>query len=136
MGLKESIEKNFTIWFLSAILGAFLVGIGAYESIIRITGQTVANRADIVRSTKELESLRKKERFLSLFLRYEQAKSFEDKAEARDALDQYIESFIDEADKAESVVKVGKGSGKQTTISFPDNSKWLVPPDFRSATKK
>lgn len=136
MGLKESIEKNSMIWFLGAVLTAFLAGIGAYEGTIRITGQTVANRADIVHSTKELEALRKKDRFLSLFLRYEQAKSFEDKAEARDALDQYIDSFIDEADKSESVVRIGKGSGKQTTISFPDGSRWLVPPDFRSAIKK
>ena len=133
MGFKETIEKNAIIWFLSALLTAFLAGIGAYESVIRITGQTVVNRSDIDQSKKELSSLNKEVRFLSLFLRYEQAKAFEDKAQARDALDQYIERFIDEADKSESVVKIGKGSGKQTTITFQDGSRWLVPPDFRSA---
>ena len=136
MGFKETIEKNAIIWFLSALLTAFLAGIGAYESVIRITGQTVVNRSDIDQSKKELSALHKQVKFLSLFLRYEQAKSFEDKAQARDALDHYIERFIDEADKAESVVKIGKGSGKQTTITFPDGSRWLVPPDFRSAVKK
>ena len=136
MGFKETIEKNTMVWFLGALLTAFLAGIGAYEGVIRISGQTVASRADIVRSTLELEALRKKERFLSLFLRYEQAKVFKDKTEARDALDKYIESFISEADKAESVVKIGRGSGRQTIITFNDGSRWLVPPDFRSAILK
>ena len=122
------------VWFLGALLTAFLAGIGAYEGIIRITGQIVTNEAVIVQSEKELEYLHKKEMFLSLYLRYEQTKTFEDKAEARDALDKYINNFIKEADKAESVVKIGKGSGKQTIISFPDGSMWMVPPDFRSAT--
>lgn len=136
MGFKETIKKNATIWFLSALLAAFLAGIGAYESVIRITGQTVVNRSDIEQSKKELTALNKEVRFLSLFLRYEQAKAIENKAQARDALDQYIERFIDEADKSESVVKIGKGSGKQTTITFHDGSRWLVPPDFRSAVLK
>ena len=136
MGFKETIEKNTMVWFLGALLTAFLAGIGAYEGVIRISGQTVANKADIVRSTWELEALHKKERFLSLFLRYEQARSFKDKVEARDALDKYIESFINEADKPESVVKVGRGSGRQTIISFHDGSRWLVPPDFHSAIMK
>lgn len=133
MGMKESIEKNSTIWFLGAMLAAFLAGIGAYEGLIRITGQTVMDASDLARSTKELEALRKKERFLSLFLRYEQAKELEQKSMARDALDLYIGKFIDEADKSESIVKIGKGGGRQTTISFPDGSIWTVPPDFRSA---
>ena len=136
MGFKETIEKNTMVWFLGALLAAFLAGIGTYEGVIRISGQTVANRADIVRSARELEALHKKERFLSLFLRYEQAKAFKDKTEARDALDKYIESFISEADKAESVVKIGRGSGRQTIITFNDGSKWLVPPDFHSAILK
>ena len=134
MGLKDTIEKNTLVWFLGALLTAFLAGMGAYEGIIRITGQAVVNRADTERSTKKMEALLKKERFLSLFLRYEQTESFEEKAEARDALDAYIKKFINEADKSESVVRIGKGSGKQVIISFPDGSEWKVPPDFRSAT--
>ena len=52
MGLKESIEKNFTVWFIGIVIGAFLAGIGAYESIIRMTGQTVATRDEIAGSAK------------------------------------------------------------------------------------
>jgi hypothetical protein len=136
MGFKETIEKNTMVWFLGTLLAAFGAGIGAYETVIRITGQRVVSKAESNQTEKELESLLKKERFLSLFLRYEQAEPLEDKSRARDALDTYIEKFIDEADKSESVVKVGKGSGKQTTITFHDGSEWIVPPDFRSAVKE
>lgn len=133
MGLKETVEKNAVIWFLATLLAGFLAGIGTYEGILRITGQTIVDKGDWDKSHKEIEGLRKKERFLSLFLRYEQAPYSEEKADARDALDEYIEKFIDEADKYESVINVRKGSRKQTTITFPDGSRWIVPSDFRSA---
>ena len=57
-----------------------------------------------------------------------------DRAAARAQLDEYILEYIDEADKSESLVRVGKGQGKQTTISFPDGSRWTVPPTFKAAT--
>ena len=43
--------------------------------------------------------------------------------------------YIDAADKSESIVAVGKGQGRQTTISFPDGSQWVVPPGFEAATR-
>jgi nitrate/nitrite-specific signal transduction histidine kinase len=82
-----------------------------------------------------LGELRKKDRFLSLFLRYEQARRPQERQAAKKALDSYINKFIDDADKAESKVKIGKGSGLQTTINFSDGSTWTVPPDFSSATR-
>lgn len=136
MGFRETIQKSNVVWFLGSLLAAFGAGIGTYESVIRITGQTVVSKAESSQTEKELESLLKEVRFLTLFLRYEQAEQFEDKAQARDALDTYIEKSIDAADKRESVVKVGKGSGKQTTITFHEGSPWIVPPDFRSAVKE
>jgi len=87
----------------------------------------------LLASTNGIKRKKKKERFLSLFLRYEQAKDFKKKSFAREALDEYIEKFIDESDRFESTIGVGKGAGKQTTINFPDKTSWIVPPDFRSA---
>ena len=59
--------------------------------------------------------------------------SNKDRRVARERLDEYILKYVDNADKSESMVAVGKGHGKQTTITFSDGSEWKVPPDFRGA---
>ena len=85
---------------------------------------------------EELAQLRKKDRFLSLFVRYGQAETLSDEqGQIRDALDDYIQRFVPAADRAETSVRVGKGSGTQTTVTFPDGWVWTVPPDFRAATE-
>ena len=85
-----------------------------------------------------------KDRFLSLYLRYALAHlepfrletSDIERKSKRDELDNYILKHIAEADKSESIVKVGKGQGKQTVVSFPDETKWTVPPAFKAAVKE
>jgi len=69
MGIKETIEKNTMLWFLGALLTAFLAGIGAFEGTLRITGQTVYSKGKFVQTVEELEAYKKKERCLFLFLR-------------------------------------------------------------------
>ena len=133
MSLKEIVEKNIVIWFLGTLLVGFLAGISTYEGIMRISGRQAVSKYEWDKAKEKIDVLKKKERFLSLFLRYEQAKDFEKKSFAREALDEYIEKFIDESDRLESTIGVGKGAGKQTTINFPDKTSWIVPPDFRSA---
>jgi len=136
MSFKETLEKNIVLWFLGTLLVGFLAGISTYEGIMRISGRQAISKDVWSNAKQNIDILKKKERFLSLFLRYEQAKEFEEKAFAREALDEYIEKFIDESDRFESTIGVGKGAGKQTTINFPDGTHWIVPPDFRSAKKK
>lgn len=86
---------------------------------------------ELTTSNKEIASYKKKDRFLSLFLRYEQ-EQFDD-PDVRDALDEYVLKFIDESEKDESFVKFGKGQARQTTVTFWDGAKWTIPPDSRAA---
>ena len=144
MGLKDKIESNAVVWFLGAIVVAFGAGIGAYEFVVRVAGLEVVPRAETNALRSQLNDVqsadvtqKKQVRFLSLYLRYTLANTplfqADDKA-ARAALDDYMTKFIDDADKSESTVAVGKGHGTQVTITFPDGSSWPVPPDFRGAT--
>ena len=139
MGLKERVENNAVIWFLGAIISGFLAGIGVYEGVLRIA------KLEVISQDREqrYEMLLTKDRFLSLYLRYALANlepfkfdaTEEDRKVAREKLDEYMMKYVDSADKSESIVAVGKGHGKQTTINFPDGSIWIVPPDFKAATK-
>jgi hypothetical protein len=104
-------------------------------------------RARLPASCAELESRvfaqSKQIRFLSLYLRYAQSNlepfkysdEYRDTQAFRTALDDYILKFIDESEKAESTVGIGKGHGTQVTVTFADGSKWDVPPGFKAATK-
>ena len=139
MGLKEQIENNAVIWFLGAVVASFLAGIGAYEGILRIAKLEVVSQD----RQQHYEMLVTKDRFMSLYLRYALSHlepfkfevTDEDRKAAKKNLDEYMLKYIESADKLESIVAVGKGHGKQTTISFPDGSDWVVPPAFRAATK-
>ncbi len=59
----------------------------------------------------------------------------EDRQLARQRLDEYMQKYVDEGDKMESIVAIGKGQGTQTTLTFPDGSVWVVPPGFHAATR-
>lgn len=138
MGLRERIENNVTVWFLGAVVTGFVAGIGTYESVLRIAHLEVVTQAQ----QEQHEMLLTKDRFLSLYLRYALANlppfsfeaSDEQRKAARQNLDEYMLQYIENADKSESQVAVGKGQGTQTTISFPDGSQWIVPPAFSAAT--
>ena len=88
------------------------------------------------------EMLLTKDRFLSLYLRYalNHLPPFrfevtdEEREASRKTLDEYMSKFIKESYKTESIVRIGKGQGKQVTIEFFDGTKWAVPPGFRAAT--
>jgi len=139
MGLKKQIENNVVIWLLGAVVTAFLAGIGTYEGILRIAKLEVVDRD----RQQRYEMLLTKDRFLSLYLRYALAHlepfcleaTDGDREAAREVLDEYVMKYVDSADRSESTVAVGKGHGKQTTITFPDGSEWIVPPAFRAATE-
>jgi hypothetical protein len=138
MGLKERVENNAVVFFSGALVAGFLAGIGAYQGIITMAKLEIVSQADLAR----VEMLEKKDRFLSLYLRYALAHlppfRFEvsdvDRDTIRDQLDTYMSDVIEEANKSQSLVAVGKGQGLQTTISFPDGSQWQVPPAFKAAT--
>lgn len=137
MNFKKRIENNVLAWFFSAIITGFVGGIGTYEAILRIAKLQVVT----LNRVAEDEMLRKKDRFLSLYLRYAlthlqpfaEKATDEDRRAAKLSLDDYILHFVDAADKSESIVAIGKGDGTQTTVRFPDGSLWDVPPDFQSA---
>ena len=137
MGLKERVENNAIVWFFGAVVTGFVAGIGAYEGVLEIAKSEVVSQDRMTRC----EMLLTKDRFTSLYLRYALAhldpfratKTDEDRSIARQNLDDYILEYVDQADKSESLVAVGKGQGTQTTIRFPDGSEWSVPPDFRGA---
>ena len=138
MGLKERVENNAAVFFAGAIVAGFLAGIGAYQGIIKFAKLEIVSQNQLAR----VEMLEKKDRFLSLYLRYALAHlppfyfeiSDEDRDAARSQLDTYLSDVIADAYKSESLVAVGKGQGRQTTISFPDGSQWRVPPAFMAAT--
>jgi len=138
MGLKARIENNALTWFLGAIVTGFGAGIGAYQGILEIAKLEVVSQE---RRT-DYEALRTKDQFLSLYLRYALSHlppfqfehTDEQRRAARDRLNNYMLDYIEAADKAESLVRVGKGHGTQTTITFPDGSQWIVPPSFEAAT--
>ena len=138
MGLKQRIEDNPAIFFLGAIVAGFLAGIGAYDATLRIARLEVVSQSRLA----DHEMLRTKDQFMSLYLRWALMHlppfGFEHTDEEREAaqqkLDAYMLGYIDTADKSESIVAVGKGQGRQTTISFPDGSQWVVPPAFEAAT--
>jgi hypothetical protein len=138
MGLKERIENNAVVWFLGAVVACFLAGIGTYEGILRIAKLEVVSQD----RQQRYEMLVTKDRFMSLYLRFALAHlepfkfevTNEDRQAAKEKLDKYMLEYIENADKSESIVAVGKGHGKQTTIKFPDGSIWVVPPAFRAAT--
>ncbi len=44
MGLKQTFENHPVIWMLGMLVTAFLAGIGAYDSILRISGSQVVAR--------------------------------------------------------------------------------------------
>ncbi len=94
-----------------------------------VVGQIELDR--LRQSAEELEKYRRKDRFLSLFLRYEQD---DRNAATRDALDDHVTKFISESEKSGEFVKFGKGQALQTTVIFWDGSSWTIPPDFRAAT--
>ena len=140
MELKKRIENHIVVFFLSAIVTGFLAGIGAYQSILRIAKLKVISQTQ----GQRFEMLATKDMFLSLYLRYALANlepfrfeaTEDERKAAREKLDEYMLKYVDAADKSESIVAVGKGHGKQTTINFPDGSSWIVPPDFRAATEE
>lgn len=138
MSLKQRIENNLVVFFLSALLAGFLAGLGAYESVLRIGGLEVASRQRLA----DLEMLRAKDRFLSLYLRwalmhlppFDHAHTDADRDAARERLDALMGEMIAAAERTDSIVAVGKGQGRQTTLRFPDGSVWTVPPAFAAAT--
>lgn len=149
MGLKERIENNAVVWLLGTVVVAFMAGIGAYEFFVRVAGLQLVPKAEVEAHQKVVDDLKSKGvaqnkqiRFLSLYLRYALANlepfkfepEFQDPA-IRTALDDYILQFIDDSEKAESTVAIGKGHGTQVTVTFPDGSRWAVPPGFKAATR-
>lgn len=150
MGLKERIESNAVAWLLGTIVVGFGAGIGAYDFVVRVAGLEVVPKTAGETCKQEVDELKnrgvaqtKQIRFLSLYLRYalanlEPFKSREDdqsRETFRTVLDEYMLKFIDESEKVESTVAIGKGHGTQVTVTFPDGSKWDVPPGFKAATK-
>ncbi len=60
MTLKQKIESNPVLWFLGALLAAFLAGIGTFKGILEIAQLEVIRRTDNPEKLKsELSSLQK-----------------------------------------------------------------------------
>ena len=138
MGLSQRVKDNPVVFFLGAITAGFAAGIGAYDATLRVARLDVVSQSQMA----DHEMLRSKDQFLSLYLRWALMNlppfGFEHTDDERQAaqqkLDAHMREYIDAADKSESMVAVGKGQGRQTTISFPDGSQWSVPPAFSAAT--
>lgn len=138
MGLSQRVKDSPVVFFLGALAAGFAAGIGGYDATLRIARLEVVSQDRLA----DHEMLRTKDRFLSLYLRWALANlppfafeiTDEDRYAAQQKLDAFMLEAIDAADKSESMVAVGKGQGRQTTITFPDGSQWSVPPAFSAAT--
>ena len=145
---RERIEGHLVIFFLGTLLTGFLAGIATHQAILKMADLRVVSSAEIQKredaiteATNHRDALLREKRFLELFLRYalsnlepfKHQEEYQNPDAFREELDNYIAEFVEEADKSDSIVAVGKGSGRQTTITFRDGSRWTVPPAFRSA---
>ena len=58
--IKETIERNVTIWLLSTLLTGFLAGIGVYRTVQDIAGLKVMSAAELENSKRQLDRLQQK----------------------------------------------------------------------------
>lgn len=141
-----------TLAIISGLIGgAFVIGYKTSSTVTDAKLNSMQIELDDAKSTitakeneltdrsKEVANYKKKDRFLSLFLRHEQQEwndpgALDEYSAVRDALDEYVLKFIDESEKDESFVKFGKGQARETTVTFWDGAKWTIPPDLRAAT--
>ena len=148
MTLRDRVENNIGLWFLGAVCTGFLGGIAAYSAVLEMARLEVVSKRTVEEyeagSEKvegQLASLRNKERFLSVYLRYALANmppgsgtsSETERDAARAELERMMTTYVSRSTDPASNVTVGKGQGSQTIITFPDGSRWQVPPEFDAA---
>ncbi|MDP5220924.1 hypothetical protein Q5Y75_27440 [Ruegeria sp. 2205SS24-7] len=149
MTLRKRIEDNIVLWFLGATFTGFLGGIAAYSAVLEIARLEVVSgdkieeyQAQDAQLKERLATLLNKERFLSVYLRYALAhmppgnrtSSEDERSAARAELERLMKAYVSHSTDPTSPVTIGKGQSRQTTITFPDGSRWLIPPEFDAAT--
>ncbi len=157
LSIKELISrfKVGQLWALigviaGLIVGSFGIGYKMCDSVseikissvqlevAKLTGDLSSREDDLTKLTSENSLLYDKDRFLSLYLRYQLAKEkwnhdddakeeYEEYKITRDSFDKYIIGRVDR-----EKLRLGKGGGRLATVKFGDGTIWVLPRELHA----
>jgi hypothetical protein len=151
--IKELVS-NLKVRQLWAVIGTLIaLLVGSFEIGYKINQSSNEQRlGQLEELTKKIKLLNDKERFLSLYLRFELAKEkindkdlnkidWSDYDKERKAFDEYwkalkaFDDYINEHVDKEKLI-IHKGEHNLASIEFSDGTSWTIPEELHSVEKK